>query len=955
MIVRKNGLMKKTLNKLVVLCILFTTLANTSQAQFELIEKVEAQEGKILIPFEKYRLTSNNLTLIIHEDHSDPIVHVQVAYHVGSARENVRNSGFAHFFEHMMFQGSKNVEDEEHFKIINEAGGDNNAFTAMDKTVYHQTAPSNLTETMLWLEADRMGTHLDGFTQEKFEVQRDAVKNEKKQSYDNEQYGMVRELLYKTLYRSHPYESLPIGFVDDLDAADYSDLRNFFLRWYGPNNATVVVSGDVNPDDVKQWVNTYFGNIKACPQVKKMRPQKPYLPTDLYVATTDNIQVPMTVFAFPTVPQYHKDEAALNVLAQIIGGGNNSILYQNLVKTELAVYAGAGHTALELSGFLQITVLSAPEFYGGLSANDVEEKIRLSIAEFETRGVLKVDMEIVKAQILNSSYSNLGSVHSKADVLGHYHMMKGNGFNLQDDIDRYSTVTSEDVLRVYHKYIKSKKAVILRVESEMIQKDDDDETPKSVNPHANDPKIIDKQYEGLVYSPPVDDFDRSVQPKVLKGKPAQIPSYFKHEFENGLKVIGSPTKESPMVYLYFDIKGAHLLEANKGVKVGTAVLTATMMGLGTAKQTPEEFSRELDQLGSVINFSSDVRSTTIFVQSLKVNIDRTLTLLNEALMTPRFDARDFKRIKKQTFDELRNMNGSSSTLASKAFNQLMFKGSILEKYYYGDIKSISKISLDDVKSFYTKYYSPNVTKLILSGNISEEEMMEKLTFLKEWKNKQVEIPSLPDFEPAKGRTIYLVDKPYASQSTVILAQPSRAYDHNGDYFKSTLMNYSLGDAFNSRINLNLREKNGFTYGAGSAFYGNKQYGYFKFSSEIRKNATDSAIVELMKEINGFINEGITAEELAFTQNSIASSQALQYETPIQKMNILDAILEYDLPENYVDEQMSILANLSVGDVNAVTKSSLIPEDMIIIVVGHGYKVRPGLEKLGFNLKDLTIK
>ncbi|MFY0643318.1 MAG: insulinase family protein [Bacteroidia bacterium] len=942
------------MNKATLLIIMLTSLFGVANAQFELVEKVEAEEGKVIIPYEKYKLTSNNLTLIIHEDHSDPIVHVQVAYHVGSARESVRNSGFAHFFEHMMFQGSKNVADEEHFRIISEAGGTNNAYTAFDKTVYINTAPSNLTETLLWLEADRMGTHLDGFTQEKFENQRDAVKNEKRQRYDNQPYGMVSEILFKSLYANHPYEWTPIGFVDDLDAASFDDLRNFFLRWYGPNNATVVVSGDVDPEEVKAWVAKYYGNINQCPEVRDMYPKKPVLATDYYVTTYDNIYLPLTSFAFPTVPEFHKDEAALDILAEILGGNNSSILYQNLVKTEEAIQASAGHSAMELSGFMSVQLVTAPVTRGGLDFKTAEERIRASLAEFETRGVADEDLQIVKNQVIRYAYNRMNGVQSKAETLSHFDLMKGNGYNLQDEIDRYSSVTKEDVVRVYNKYIKNKKAVIIRVEREE-PKQGDDETSKSVNPHAHEAKKTEKQYEGLTYSPPVDEFERSARPLIPAGKAVEVPDFYTSKFDNGLNIIGSESTESPMVYFYLEIEGAHLLEANKKISNGTAMLTASMMGEGTVNYTTEEFSRELDKIGSSIRFNSGVSSTTVFISSLRENVDQTLALFQEAMFKPRFDPADFKRIKKQAIDGLRSLKSNPSVMSTRAFNQVMFEGTILADYYYGNSKSLYKIDLDDVKTFYNNYYSPNVTNLVVSGNISEDEALAKLDFLKEWKNTNVVIPALGEFPELAGPTIYLVDKPYAAQSTVVAAQHSRTYDYVGDFYKSTVMNYSLGGAFSSRINLNLREDKGYTYGARSFFSGNKRYGYYRFSSEIKKEATDSAVMELMKEINGFISGGITQEELDFTKSSITLSEALRYETPLQKLGFLNRILEYGLPADYTSQQATLINSMSIEDINSIARSSLDPNKMVIIIVGHSYKIKPGLEKLGYGkVKVITL-
>ncbi len=929
-------------------------LLATAQTSWELVEKIEPTADKVVIPYEKYKLPGNELTLVIHEDHSDPIVHVEVAYHVGSARESIRNSGFAHFFEHMMFQGSKNIADEEHFKIISESGGTNNAYTSFDKTVYHQTAPSNMTETLLWLEADRMGTHLEGFTQEKFENQRDAVKNEKRQRYDNQPYGMVNEVLFKSLFSNHPYEWTPIGYVDDLDIATYEDLKNFFLRWYGPNNATLVVSGDVNPEEVKLWAEKYFEGIQKCPEVRNMYPKKPQLSMDYYVKTYDNISAPLTLMAFPTVPEFHKDEAALDILAEILGGGNNSLLYKNLEKEELALQAGAFHSTLELAGMMAFQVVTMPQIAGGLPLNEVEEKLREAIAEFETRGVTDEDLEITKTQVLASTYGSMTSIDGKSGVLSHYAMMKGNGYNLQDDIDRYSSVTKEDIVRVYNKYIKNKKSVILTVEKEQ-ERDEDDETPKSVNPHANTPKVTDKQYEGLSYTAPKDDFDRSVRPTKPTAKAFTIPDFYEEKFSNGLKVIGNESNEAPLTYFYIEMEGGHLLASDKKVATGTAMMTASMMGEGTKNLTTEEFSRELDKLGSSISFNSGTFSSSVFVSCLASKVDETLALLKDALFEPRFDEKDFKRIKGQIIENLKSQKSNPSVMATKAWNSIMYEGTILEEYYYGNYKSLSKIDLDDVKLFYETYYSPNISTLVVSGDITKEDALSKLSFLKEWKNTNVAIPSIPELKMPATTTVYLIDKPYAAQSTIWAGHPGPKFDYNGDYFKAGVMNFSLGGAFNSRINLNLREDKGYTYGARASFGGNKQYGTYRFASEIKKEATDSAITELMKEIRNFVNTGITDEELAFTKSAITLSEALNYETPFDKLNFLSRIAEYDLPKDYTTQQASIVNEMTKADINEMAKKMLKPDNTVIIVVGHAYKIREGLANLGYGkLKEITV-
>src|SRR5688500_2009042 len=337
--------------RLMLLAAFTIVLSSLVSGQARKVEEVKKKGNQIVIPYEKYVLP-NGLTLIIHEDHSDPVVHVDVTYHVGSAREEIGKSGFAHFFEHMMFQGSDNVADEQHFKIVSDAGGTLNGTTNRDRTNYFQTVPSNQLEKMLWLEADRMGFLLDAVTQKKFEVQRSTVKNEKGQNYENVPYRGALETQYKTIYPyGHPYSWLTIGYVEDLNRVNVNDLNNFFLRWYGPNNATVTISGDVKPEDAVKLVEKYFGSIPKGPEVKPVVLDPVRIEKDRYVSYIDNFaKTHQLSFTYTTVPIYSKEMAALQCLAQVVGQGRNSVLYQQFVKKRIAQNASAFSSLSELAG-----------------------------------------------------------------------------------------------------------------------------------------------------------------------------------------------------------------------------------------------------------------------------------------------------------------------------------------------------------------------------------------------------------------------------------------------------------------------------------------------------------------------------------------------------------------------------------------------------------------------------
>ena len=402
--------------------LMFMLMTSFAWSQTVLIEKVTKKGDEIVIPYEKYEL-ENGLTLIIHEDHSDPLVHVDVTYHVGSAREEIKKSGFAHFFEHMMFQGSENVADEEHFKIVTESGGTLNGTTNRDRTNYFETVPSNQLETMLWLEADRMGFFLDAVTQKKFEVQRATVKNEKGQSYDNRPYGRYSEINAGALYPyGHPYSWLTIGKVEDLNRVDVEDLKRFFLRWYGPNNATLTIGGDVNPQEVIKMVEKYFGVIPRGPEVKPMKLDAPVLEANRYVSYVDNnIRFPAVVLTFPTVPRFHPDEAPLDCLAEILGQGKGSYFYKNFVLTQKAIQASCSNPASELAGEFSMFVLPFP----GQTLSDFEAEIHKVLADFETKGVTDEDIEKFKANQESSFINGLSSVSGKVSQLASYETFQG--------------------------------------------------------------------------------------------------------------------------------------------------------------------------------------------------------------------------------------------------------------------------------------------------------------------------------------------------------------------------------------------------------------------------------------------------------------------------------------------------------------------------------------------------
>ncbi len=925
---------------------LFASVA-TLLAQPKLIEKVSKQGSEVVIPYEKY-LLPNGLTIVIHEDHSDPIVHVEVTYHVGSAREETPGrSGFAHFFEHMMFQGSEHVKDEEHFKIVQGAGGQMNGTTNRDRTNYFETLPANYLETALWLEADRMGFLLDSVTQKKFEVQRATVKNEKGQNVDNIPYGKRGEINDAALYpQGHPYSWPTIGYLEDLDRVNVEDLKNFFMRWYGPNNACVVVSGDVNPADVLKLAEKYFGAIPPCPAVKNQVPVEVKIEKDRYISYEDNIKFPLLQLAYPTVPARHADEAALDILADVLGQTKNSVIYQNLVKSQKAVQALSEHGCRELSGSFEISAIASP----GTTLSEIEKLIRSSMDEFEKKGVTEDDLKRYKAVYESYTINALNSVRGKGAQLAYYQTFTSNPDYIKTDLKRYLSVSKEDVMRVYKQYIKNKGSVILSVypkgKPEM-KAHEDNFTPPVINPADAD----HAEYKGLTYKKAVDTFDRSKMPQAGDNPIVKVPELWKESFGNGLKIIGTKSDEIPTITLQLTIEAGHRLEEKS--KAGVAQLLGDIMQESTQNYSAEQMEDLLAKLGSSISVASGPNEISVTISALSKNIDATLKLAEEILFRPKFDKEDFDLVKTQKLQAIANQVTQPVVVANNIFNKLLYgENSIMSIPAGGTTASVTSITVEDVKAYYEKNFSPNISSLVVVGDISKDVLLPKIEFLKNWKSKNVQLPKDDPIQAVDKTKIYLINKDKAAQSEIRIGYMSMPYDATGEYYKSTLMNFTLGGAFNSRINMNLREDKGFTYGARTAFNGGKYAGPFVASAGVRADATDSSMVEFMKEINNYSGTGITEEELSFTKKSIGLSDALKYETPAQKAVFLKRISDYNLTTDFVEKQNNILKNITKEEINQLAKEKLPLEKMVITVVGDKKLVYDGLLKLGYEIIEL---
>lgn len=913
-----------------------------------LIDEFKGDDSGIAIPYAKYKL-ANGLTVILHEDHSDPLVHVDVTYHVGSNREDVGRSGFAHFFEHMMFQGSAHVADEEHFKLVSNAGGTLNGSTNSDRTNYYETLPVNQLEIALWLEADRMGFLLEAVTQEKFEIQRETVKNERGQSVDNRPYGRAFETLSVSLYeQNHPYYWPVIGWIEDLNNADVDDLKRFFLRWYDPNNAALTIGGDIDPMATLELVNQYFGSIPAGPEVENLPKQPGKLDADRYVTLEDNIHLPALAMIIPTVYGNHADEAALDAAAKIMGQGQASLLYQRLVQTGRAVQASVSHRCRELACEMMFIVIQNPG--SGETLAEMEVAVRETLDEFAQREISEDDLQKFKAEYESGRVFGLQSVSGKVSTLAAFQTYTGSPAGIGDEIQRYLNVDIADVSRVFSQYIAGQPAVILSIvpngQLEVAAAAQDFDAPE-----RDIPESFGDEDTVLALRPVTDSFDRSQQPVPGTNPAVELPAIWDTSLSNGIRVLAVPNSETPTVTIRATFAMGQRDEPPG--KAGLTALTAALMGEATLTQTAAEFTEELERIGASVGVSPGQYQTTVTVNTLTKHLKKAMSLMMERALLPAFTEEDFERIKSQTIEGLMASRKTAQGLAGRATQSVLYGSTHPLSYPAAGLPStVEAITLDDVKAYYTAHIPSHLTGITVSASLPQAEIIAALQGFASLEVTEVYRAPIEGIPEIKGRTLYLVNKEGAAQSSLRTTQPSIKYDALGDYYKAGLANFNLGGTFNSRIMLNLREDKGYTYGARSGFRGGQEFGAFGVSAEVNKEATAASITEVLNELESFAADGMNEEEYDYMRSAVGQRDALQYETPGRKLGLLGNIMRYDLPLNYRTQQNNILRETDREVLNALANELIQPEDMAIVIVGDEATIREELEALGMPIKML---
>jgi zinc protease len=890
----------------------------------------------------------NGLNVILHEDHTTPFVGVNLWYKVGSKDEKPGRTGFAHLFEHLMFQGSKN-HDSEYFGPLEQLGAQINGSTSTDRTNYYEALPTNGLETALWLEADRMGFLLSALTQGKLDNQRDVVKNERRQRVDNVPYGLAGERLDEFLYPSdHPYHHSVIGSMADLSGASLADVSTFFRTYYSPNNASLTLAGDINPSEARRLVEKYFGPIPRGPEVTKLTPKVPVLTESSTIALTDAVQLSRTELVWPTVALGDPDDAALSALASVLGGlPNGSRLFRALqYDKQLAANANANHNASALAGTFTVTI--TPQ-----KGQKLDELIAIAdsqIDRLKKDGPTEEEIAKVKNAVESRSVLQLQTVQAKSDFFNRNYVQYGDPLAYKKTLRNAYAVTAEDVKRVANKYLSGHR---IRLD---------------VNPGAKTPRPEETPVDRLAQTPmasvaevPVKDtFNRSIEPK-----PGPTPAFtpapvVRRRLSNGLEVLIAERHNLPIVGLNLVVKGGGTLVPPG--KEGLASLAGDLLTEGTGTRNSLEIASELSELGASINGGGGAESCNLSLTTLARNLSKALDIYTDVLLHPAFPEKDLERLRTQRLSMLLRQVDSAPGIASLVFPKLLYG----EAHPYGRSntgtpKSVKGLTREDVISFYKNLFVPNNAALIVAGDTTPDAIIPVLeSALKDWKPGSPVATSLPDAPASKPVTVYLIDKPGAAQSILTVGQVGVARN-TPDYFPLTIMNAILGGQFSSRINLNLREDKGYTYGARSSFSFSKAPGPFEAGAPVKTEDTKPALVELIKELTDITGpRPATATEVAFAKDRLIKGFPARFESIAGGGGrrgggggggglggTLAELVLYDLPNDYFTTYRDKIEAVTPADVERVAKKYLDPTRMTILVVGDRATIEKEIKSLPF--------
>ena len=874
----------------------------------------------MFIEFEKLTL-SNGMDLVLHQDNALPIVSVNVWYHVGSKDEEPGKTGYAHLFEHLMFEGSKN-HNKSFFEPLQDIGATLNGSTTPDRTNYWENVPSNYLELALWLESDRMGFLTDALDQNRFDIQRDVVKNERRQSYENRPYGMASIYLQQALYPlPHPYHWPTIGFHEDLNAATLEDAKKFFREFYSPSNASLSIAGDFDVDKTKTQVEKYFGSLKQGPSLNRKSNMESMIQGKTSITLYDKVLLPKLILAWPSTPRFHEDEAALSILASILGAGKVSRLHKTLVyERRIAQSVGVGNGPSEIAGEFYLEATAAPDH----SIKEIEDAVHGEIEKIQKEPPSQEELQRIKNVMELQrirQMAQVGGFGGRANRLNSFNVFAGDPGLINTDFERYIAVTPEDISRVAQTYLSARLVSLV-----VLPEPSFNQTPEDV--------------------------DRSLKPSPEKQKKFNPPVTKRTKLGNGLNVLLVEKQELPIVTFGLLLgSGASTDPSNKP---GLSALTSSMLQEGTTSHTSQEISSEFEFMGTQLNISVGRERTVFSTATIDRYFAKAMELISDIVKNPSFPPDEFDRIRKERLTSLRRLRDDSTALASRVAPGLIYGSDSAYGHPIGGTEeSVGAFEIEDLIEYWKANYDPDSATLLVVGNISLDDVKDITNkYFGDWNVKitdnQLEKP-MESLYSHSANLIYLLDKPGAAQSIIrcgVLGPPRI----NANYSSLILLDSIFGGQFTSRLNMNLRQDKGYSYGYRSWIDWHKKSSLFGFGGAVETDVTGNALNETIKEARRIIADTpVSRNEFESAKAGLIREFPSLFETQGQILEGLAQIVSYDLPDDYYNHIIDEIASTSLEDVNRVAKEILSKDRLVTLLVGDRSVIEEQIKTLGWDI------
>jgi zinc protease len=878
------------------------------------------------LKFEKYRLP-NGLEVILSEDHRLPMVAVNLWYHVGWANERPGRAGFAHLFEHMMFQGSKHIGKDQWIRMLEAVGASEvNGSTGPDRTNYLETVPSNQLELALWMESDRMGYLLDTLDQEKLTGQIDVVRNERRESDENRPYGVMDEAQYHEVFAApHPYHGVGIGSHAEIEASRLAEVRAFFGEFYVPNNASLAIVGDIDIARTRAWVEKYFGPLQRGADVARPAVPRPVIAGERRVTVSDTVELPRLYLNWLTPAAYQPGDAEADLLATLLGGGNSSRLYKKLVYTQqIAQDVNVYQVSMGQGSLFGIQATARP----GHTLAELEGSIDAELAAVQRTGPTEAELQRARNRFEYTTISGLESIGGVADLLNHYNHYLGDPGALAADLARYRGATVASVRDFARTLTASTRVVIAGLPG-----------PK----HLEDvPRQPVPAVPSAVSSGVNADADwRAQRPGPAPASSLALPVPQRAVLPNGLTLLLVEQHQLPLLSA-----GLYSLQGGAALTPGLAGFVADMLDQGTTTRSAPQLADSIAQLGAQLSTAAGRDASAVTISSLSKDTAAAMDLLADVALHPAFAPAEIERVRGRRQTALLQQNSQPSTLASRAFNLALYGPH--HPYgmpEYGTEESLQAIQRGDLLLHWQRQFTPGNSALVVSGDITLPRLRALADkYFSAWQGRRDDTP-LPAPQGDATRRLLLIDRPGAPQTVLRIGQIGAARS-NPDFVPLQVMNTILGGQFSSRINMNLREQHGYSYDAYSAFSFRRAPGPFMAYGGVRTDSTADSIGQIFKEIDGIRAAPVAATELADAKESFARSLPAAFDSNADSVGSAAYIHLYGLPLDYFSKLPASIAAVTQADVQRVARQYLQPDKMAVVAVGDRAKIASSLAGLG---------